>query len=294
MLLHYKTSINNADTGFKRGQMRLNICWLWCLTLLFQLSIVLNESKADETSFSVVKLNLTSVDYAWLADRIYQNEANRNPKYLAYWSASEPFPSFGIGHFIWLPKTLEVPFTETFPQMAAYVSQFKPMPDWLAKLEPFNPPWRTRSLFYHPDAETQLAELRSWLAQTKVEQAQFIVLQLQHRLTVALAKLPVDTSKKLIQRLEILSRSKNGLFAIIDYYNFKGMGLNDQERYQGQGWGLLDVILSMPDNAITVRGFTVAGKQVLALRVGKAPEGKNESRWLKGWYKRLDGYLDND
>ena len=82
------------------------------------------------------------------------------------------------------------------------------------------------------------------------------------------------------------------MFAMIDYINFKGDGLTASERYNGQGWGLAQVLGSMraASPADAPRAFAAASKAVLSNRVKNAPTARNESRWLQGWHSRCDAY----
>lgn len=238
---------------------------------------------------------LEASDYDWIARRIYQNEANQNPKYLTYWSRSEPFPSFGIGHFIWIPKGLDVPFVETFPKMVAFVSQYEAAPLWLSRLTPFYPPWQSRTEFYQAWSKNHLTQLRDWLQKTQSLQARFIADQLIQKLEQQMKTLHPVEAEFFWHQVTQLIQDKRGLFAMIDYYNFKGLGANAKEQYQGKGWGLVDVVLAMePAQSDSVlRQFVSSAKQVLARRVRLSPPQRNEARWLEGWYKRLDNYLIN-
>ena len=40
---------------------------------------------------------------------------------------------------------------------------------------------------------------------------------------------------------------------LIDYVNFKGEGVLETERYRGRGWGLLQVLEGMPEQAARLR-----------------------------------------
>lgn len=245
---------------------------------------------------TVLKIQqLDASDYDWIARRIYQNEANQNPKYLTYWSQAEPFPSFGIGHFIWIPKGLDVPFVETFPHMVAFVSQHEAAPLWLSQLTPFHPPWQNRAEFYQAWSKTKLTQLRDWLQRTKSLQAQFIAHQLIQKLERQVQTLHPIEAEFFWDKITQLIQDKRGLFAMIDYYNFKGLGANTKEQYQGKGWGLIDVVLAMaPESSDSIlKQFVTSAKQVLTRRVRLSPPERNEVRWLKGWSKRLDGYLIN-
>jgi hypothetical protein len=79
---------------------------------------------------------------------------------------------------------------------------------------------------------------------------------------------------------------------MIDYINFKGDGLTASERYNGQGWGLAQVLSGMnaTSPADAPRAFAVSSSQVLSRRVQNAPAARNEGRWLKGWHARCDAY----
>ena len=86
-----------------------------------------------------------------------------------------------------------------------------------------------------------------------------------------------------------LATDPKGLYALIDYTNFKGEGISPHETYKGQGWGLLQVLQTMQKN--TVADFVVAAKKILTLRVKNSPPERQEEKWLKGWLNRLESYL---
>ena len=46
-----------------------------------------------------------------------------------------------------------------------------------------------------------------------------------------------------------VAQTRGGVYALIDYVNFKGEGVKKEERYRGQGWGLRDVLLELHDSA---------------------------------------------
>jgi hypothetical protein len=85
--------------------------------------------------------------------------------------------------------------------------------------------------------------------------------------------------------------SPEGLYALVDYVNFKGEGTAPGERYQGEGWGLLQVLGAMADRPGEARAaFADAAGLVLTRRVALAPSGRNETRWLEGWLRRIATY----
>ena len=93
-------------------------------------------------------------------------------------------------------------------------------------------------------------------------------------------------------RVKALSQTPGGVYAIIDYVNFKGEGLSPTERYNDQGWGLLQVLLEMsgsPDRS-ALGQFRVAAAQVLTRRAENAKDPIERERWLPGWLKRLETY----
>ena len=81
---------------------------------------------------------------------------------------------------------------------------------------------------------------------------------------------------------------------MIDYINFKGEGLYLSESYNSTSWGLLQVLQGMnakKRGPVVLQSFVNSADKVLTKRVSNAPKGKNESRWLPGWRKRLKTYL---
>ena len=196
---------------------------------------------------------LSDAQYHWIAYRIFENETGGQIRHLTYWGAGEDFPSLGIGHFIWFPEDVDAPFDETFPAMLTYVSERSgdcvPLPEWLQQRPVPDAPWQDKESFDALQASEPLASLRQWLASTAPEQAQFIVASFTQRWNA----LTLESANKaeLTDLLQRLLRTPEGLFAVIDYYNFKGLGSNPRERYAGEGWGLVQVlgdVASAPDN----------------------------------------------
>jgi len=250
---------------------------------------------------SVAIASLTSEDYRWIGQRIYANECASDPRYLTYWGKGEAFPSFGIGHFIWFPAGIDPPFIESFPDMVAFVSRQVAPPLWLQQLQPLHAPWQSKSQFEQAWSGRELTELRDWLLKTQSQQAQFIVQAFETRWLNRLSALAREEQIRLSHKLSLLMASKEGTFAAIDYFNFKGIGGNAEEQYQNEEWGLISVLRQMPAPQKTtlsskqmVQQFVKAAKQRLTLRTQLAPKERNEQRWLKGWFKRLDGYWLED
>jgi hypothetical protein len=88
-----------------------------------------------------------------------------------------------------------------------------------------------------------------------------------------------------------------GMYALIDYVNFKGEGVLKTERYAGQSWGLLQVLEEMhgiESGPEALQEFCKAARAVLARRVMNAPKERNEQKWLPGWEKRINTYCSSE
>jgi hypothetical protein len=237
-------------------------------------------------------------DYRWIAARIYRNEARGEVRYLTHWGAGEDFPSLGIGHFIWFPAGVDAPFDESFPALVGWLRTHGarcPMPAWLAELEPFDAPWPDKAAFDAAQDSPEMRELRQWLAATAPQQVRFIVGNFVQRWNDL--ALPADQKKTLTELLQRMVEVPEGLFAVIDYVNFKGLGSNPRERYDGHGWGLLQVLGDVavvkqardapPD---LVRRFSNAAASRLENRALLAPPERDEERWVPGWTRRVSEY----
>lgn len=239
---------------------------------------------------SVLSSNLSASDMAWIGEKIFQNETAGKVENLTFWSPNEEFPSFGIGHFIWIPKNIEVPFEPTFVEMVAFVSQTKPAPKWVRQL---HAPWANKAQFDQAWWSEDMQTLRNWLANTKPQQTAFIIQRFESRIETLLNDLPEQQSAKIRAKIQILNQTRAGYFALIDYANFKGFGDQPSERYQNQGWGLLQVLQTMPVSSnprAALQAFAQAAETVLAQRVKNAPAERNEQRWMQGWAKRVEKY----
>ena len=107
-----------------------------------------------------------------------------------------------------------------------------------------------------------------------------------------LATAPVSERERIKANFYRVAGERLGLYALMDYVNFKGEGVSPAERYRGQGWGLLQVLETMPAAGLPLSGFAKAADQVLTRRVSNSPPARNEAKWLPGWRNRLETYLD--
>jgi hypothetical protein len=256
-----------------------------CFGWLFMLVLLSSPSSAASTDLP----QLASSDLDWLAAQIYRNECNSKPDCLTSWNQGEDFPSLGIGHFIWYRVEQQERFQETFPALLTYLEQKGfTLPAWLSPTS--EQPWPNRPSFVAAQNSDQMQELRTFLLATQQQQTEFIVERFYQMLQEA--NLWQDHILQTKLHTVAVAKPPYGLYALIDYVHFKGEGSNPSEQYQGQGWGLLQVLLAMPsEHPEPLQSFATAAKQVLSQRVALAPAERNEQRWLAGWHNRIDSYL---
>jgi hypothetical protein len=136
-----------------------------------------------------------------------------------------------------------------------------------------------------------MKQLRQFLAGTVDLQAEFLIARLQNSLPKMLAEAEPGDRPNVERQFERVARTPQGCYALVDYVNFKGEGVLHTERYQGQGWGLLQVLEQMPaDEDDVLKEFSRAAVVVLKRRVANSPPERGEARWLPGWLNRVRGY----
>lgn len=240
-------------------------------------------------------LLLTPAQLDWVGARIYQNECASRPECLVHWNEGEAFPSLGIGHFIWYPGGVDGPFVESFPGLVSFARQAGvAVPDWLVGLSPMDAPWSDRSDFMAAQSEPRIASLRQWLSDTRGLQVAYILGRAETSLAQVVAAAPAGQQASLSRRLEALTATAGGSYALIDYVNFKGEGLAPGETYQGQGWGLLQVLQQMAhyEALPALDAFRLSAADVLTRRAKNAERDIERERWLPGWLNRLDTYRE--
>jgi hypothetical protein len=231
---------------------------------------------------------LSPEDLTLVGKRVWQNEADGKIEGLTAWNSGEEFASLGIGHFIWYPSGKKGPFEESFPALlAAFYKEGVTLPSWLSPKSPC--PWPDRKAFLADFNGPRLKELRALLASTIAQQSQFLSRRLDRALPEILSAASPSQRDPIEKNYLHLAASPSGRFALIDYVNFKGEGIKATERYQGQGWGLLQVLETMPTGG-SAADFGQAAAQILARRVKNAPPERHEERWLPGWTARVQAY----
>jgi len=229
-----------------------------------------------------------------ISEKIYQNETSGNPKNIMFWSKNETFPSIGIGHFIWYPAGQPKVFDETFPAMIDYyVANKVEIPSWLHKARKVGAPWKDRATFERARGDNEFQQLKTLLLNTKSLQTQFFFDRLHASIPEIIKHVAPQYRKHIVDNYNALADTRGGWYPLIDYINFKGKGIKATERYNNQGWGLLQVLKNMrPVKAgpSALMEFSRSAKAILARRVRNSPPEKHESRWVKGWNNRVNGY----
>jgi hypothetical protein len=231
-----------------------------------------------------------------IGELIFRNECAGKDANLLYWNDGECFPSFGIGHFIWYPAHYNGPFDESFPKLLLYLQgRGIALPDWFQTLPDTHAPWPRKADFLKALENGELEPLRTFLIETKSEQAVFLIDRFSQSIAKMLQAIPQESRQLIQQKLSLMLKAGGGLYPLVDYVNFNGEGILESERYQGQGWGLLQVLEEMEVSVAekdAVGDFVRATEVILDRRVGNSPLERNEKRWLAGWKIRMQTYLN--
>ena len=271
-----------------------------CAVLLISSSLISctssggrNGGPAPTPAITKGGIQLSPSESTAIGRKIWQNECSGTIEGLTSWNKGEDFPSLGIGHFIWYVKGRPAPFDESFPKLIAFMKTRRvPMPGWL--LNANGSPWTRRNQFLAAQNSPQMKELRNFLANTVQHQTDFIVFRLENAMSKMLAQTSGAKDKARLQaNFYKVAESGTGVYALIDYVNFKGEGIKKEERYKGVGWGMRDVLLEMRDTAggrAAANEYSEAAKRVLQRRIKNSPPERGESRWLRGWMNRCETY----
>lgn len=243
------------------------------------------------TVVSAAAFDLTAAQKAAIGKMIWKNECGGTVDGLTTWNAGEEFPSLGIGHFIWYPKGFNGRFEESWPSFIRFAKSRGEDPPAVALLR--HSPWRSRAEFQRDHRSARSIALRQWLASTVALQTEFIIARSRAALPRILAAAPASERKRIESNHRKVSSTPQGAYALIDYVNFKGEGTQLSERYQGRGWGLLQVLGEMKDVPSGPRAaaeFSAAAKRVLSRRIANSPPERGEQRWEAGWHRRCATY----
>lgn len=236
-------------------------------------------------------VNLTAGQKSAIGRKIWQNECAGSVAGLTTWNAGEEFPSLGIGHFIWYPAGFKGRFEESWPPFVTFAK--KSGADVPAVASERHSPWNSKAEFQQDFKSPRMSALRKWLAGNVELQTDFIIARSRAALPKMLAAAPGSERGRIEANYQKVSTSSQGTYALIDYVNFKGEGTQVAERYNGRGWGLLQVLGEMKDvpaGAAAATEFAAAAKRVLSRRISNSPPTRGEKRWEEGWHNRCSTY----
>jgi hypothetical protein len=233
-------------------------------------------------------IHLSDAQANEIGRRIWKNECAGTVDGLTSWNSGEDFASLGIGHFIWYPKDKRGPFEESFPKLVVFLAgQGIPVAAWMR-----GPcVWTSRKQFQTDFQSPPMRQLRTLLSSTIPQQARFAALRLEQALPKMLAAAAPNQRGKMKANFDRVAAQPLGFYALMDYVNFKGEGVSPTECYNGQGWGLLQVLETMPTGGAALPAFAQAANAVLTQRVKNSPPARNEAKWLPGWRSRLATYM---
>jgi hypothetical protein len=235
--------------------------------------------------------SLTITQKAAIGKKIWQNECAGSVDGLTTWNHGEEFPSLGIGHFIWYTAKHKGPFTESWPQFMSYCKQRQITPPAVGLLP--HCPWESPAAFKKEFRSASMSQLRQWLAANVTLQTDFIIARSRAALPKILSSAPASDRSRISANYSKVASTPHGQYALIDYVNFKGDGLSPAERYNGKGWGLLQVLGGMSDVAsgqAAAKEFSESAKRALQRRISNSPTARGEARWGPGWLNRCDTY----
>jgi hypothetical protein len=258
---------------------------------LASIGILLFASCATTGVQAAAPVALSASQKSAIGRKIWQNECAGSVAGLTTWNAGEEFPSMGIGHFIWYPAGFKGRFNETWPQFVEFAKkQGQTLP--AVALERHSP-WNSKAEFQADFNGPRLSSLRKWLAANVGVQTDFIIARSRAAVPKILAAAPASERAKIEANYHKVGTTAQGTYALIDYVNFKGDGTLASEKYQGQGWGLMQVLGGMKDvpaGPAAAAEFAASAKRMLSRRIANSPPARGEKRWEEGWHNRCNTY----
>jgi len=237
--------------------------------------------------------NIRAQELRVIGDKIFQNESGGKISNLVHWNKNENFASMGIGHFTWYPPGRAQTHGNTFPKLLTFMeSKGVQLPHWLKQAKHRGAPWQSRSQLLRAKHQPQIQQLQRLLYETRALQAEFILKRAEKAIPRLAKATPSRYRQRVLHNLNALMSTPSGRYALIDYINFKGEGLNMNGGYRGQNWGALQVLITMrpinnPRHASNE--FANAAMYILHRRAENSP-GQRDRRWMAGWQNRVNTY----
>jgi hypothetical protein len=257
--------------------------WVWLLLLISSISLA--ETPIHITRQEAMKIGV----------KIWYNESGGKVAGLTDWGKNENFASLGIGHFTWYPYNGRKS-SDTFPDLIKFMQAKGVMvPTWLQNPVMLACPWSNREEFLQSFYSPPMVELRRFLLYTIPYQVEFMVRRMEFALPRILqSALPEDRNYVRTQFYRVAS-TPQGMYALVDYINFKGEGVVKNPYFSGENWGLLEVLETMrlaPDDMNALQAFVWSANEVLTRHALISSPDENALQWLGGWRNRLKTYLD--
>ena len=229
-----------------------------------------------------------------IGDKIFRNESGGDIDKLVHWNVGENFASMGIGHFTWYPAGRRTRFGNTFPGLLDHLqANGVQLPAWVQKAKFRGAPWRTKNELMYAKNSPQVRQFQNLLYETRYLQASYIFERAKRAVPRLVKATPPHLRAHVAQNLNAVANTSGGWYALIDYVNFKGEGLNRKGGYKGQNWGLLQVLENMRPSQpgqMALNNFADSAIQVLERRVRNSNPSRGESRWMRGWTVRCNTY----
>lgn len=229
-----------------------------------------------------------------IGKQIWYNEASGKRDLLVFWNPNESFPSLGIGHNIWLPENSKAPYTQEFPSLCRYLERHGvQLPLWLECVYEKGASWQTREEFLQDTV--RLEELRVLLERTVELQTRFMIERLDRQMSLIMQAASQEQKAHVQKMYDYMTSSLLGIYALVDYLNFKGSGLNSKENDQGYYWGLMYILLDMPIDTMqenAPQAFSVAAAKRLIMLIQLSAPSYRRLKFMRGWINRIATYAD--
>lgn len=237
---------------------------------------------------------LSQAEMRAIGDKIFLNESGGDINKLVHWNDGENFASMGIGHFTWYPAGRRTRYGNTFPGLLDHLkANGVNLPVWVQRARHQGAPWRTKGELGNAKASAQIKDFQNLLYQTRDLQASYIFERAKRAMPKLVKTAPPHLRPLVAQNLNAVANTRGGWYALIDYVNFKGEGLNRSGGYKGQNWGLLQVLENMRPSQpgqMALNNFADSAIQTLQRRVNNSNPARNENRWMRGWTVRINTY----